>query len=174
MKYILYVGLLFSVMTIRCAPEGPRVVVYSPHGKELLGDFARQFESQHPGVRVSWLDMGSQDVLDRVRSEKSNPQADVWWGAPSPFFMSAADEGLLLPYHPEWADKVGSDQKDSLDRWYGTYLTPEVITFNSRLLTRQTAPRDWDDLIDPKWQGKIAIRNPIASGTMRAIFSAII
>jgi iron(III) transport system substrate-binding protein len=35
------------------------------------------------------------------------------------------------------------------------------------------APKDWDDLIDPKWRGKILIRDPIASGTMRAIFGAI-
>ena len=50
---------------------------------------------------VRWLDMGSQDVLDRVRSEKENPQADVWWGAPSTLFQQAEKEGLLqrIPSH---------------------------------------------------------------------------
>jgi iron(III) transport system substrate-binding protein len=149
-------------------------VVYSPHGKELVDDFAKRFEAANPGVRVQWLDMGSQDVIDRVRSEKNNPQADIWWGAPSDMFMTAAEEGLLQPYQPSWSAHIDPAQRDSLHRWYGTYLTPEVITFNSQVLTRDTAPQDWDDLLDPKWRGKITIRYPLASGTMRAIFSAMI
>lgn len=150
------------------------IVVYSPHGKELLNDFAQQFEAANPGVQVHWLDMGSQNVLDRIRSEKSNPQADIWWGAPSSFFMNAAGEGLLLPYRPTWSEAVEPSQQDSLHRWFGTYLTPEVIAFNSQVLSKETAPQDWDDLLKPEWKGKICIRNPLASGTMRAIFSAMI
>ncbi|MFQ5708867.1 MAG: extracellular solute-binding protein [bacterium] len=151
-----------------------RLVVYSPHGKEILGDFAERFEAANPGVQVQWLDMGSQDVLDRVRSEKSNPQADIWWGAPSSFFMNAAEEGLLQPYRPSWANQVAACQHDSLDRWYGTFQTPEVITFNSQVLTKETAPQDWDELLEPKWKNKIVIRDPLASGTMRAIFCSMI
>jgi len=36
------------------------------------------------------------------------------------------------------------------------------------------APRDWDDLLDPRWKGKILIRDPLASGTMRAVWGMII
>src|SRR5688572_7282856 len=51
------------------------LIVYSPHGKELLGEFEKRFEAQNPNIDVRWLDMGSQNALDRVRSEKANPQA---------------------------------------------------------------------------------------------------
>lgn len=167
--------LVLFLFVVSCQNETAKsLVIYSPHGKELLDDFAKQFEQTHPGVNINWLDMGSQDVLDRIRSEKSNPQADIWWGAPSSFFMNAAKEGLLQPYRPSWANAVDSTQHDSLDRWYGTFLTPEVIAFNSQVLNEETAPQDWDDLLDVKWKGKICIRDPLASGTMRAIFSAMI
>ena len=33
----------------------------------------RRFAALHPDVDVRWLDMGSQEVYDRVRSEKANP-----------------------------------------------------------------------------------------------------
>ncbi len=150
------------------------IVIYSPHGKELLSDFCARFEAANPDVRVHWLDMGSQDVLDRIRSERANPQADLWWGAPSSFFMNAAEEGLLQPYRPTWAEKTDPARRDANDRWYGTFLTPEVIAFNSQVLSRESAPQDWDDLLAPRWRGKIVIRNPLASGTMRAIYSAMI
>jgi len=120
------------------------------------------------------VDMGSQDVLDRLRSERANPQADIWFGAPSETFARAANEGLLAPYRPSWAAQMPSEAHDAKDLWYGTYLTPEVIAYNSEIVTGAEAPKDWDDVLDPKWKGKIIIRDPIPSGSMRAIFGAII
>jgi iron(III) transport system substrate-binding protein len=148
--------------------------VYSPHGKDLLQYYEQTFEAQHPTVDVQWVDMGSQDVLDRLRSEKANPQADVWFGAPAETFARAAQEGLLDPYRPSWAASVPREAHDPRDLWYGTYLTPEVIAYNSEIVSAAEAPKDWDDVLDPKWKGKIIIRDPIPSGSMRAIFGAII
>ena len=77
-------------------PGKTTLIVYSPHGKELLTEFEKRFEAQNPNIDVRWLDMGSQDALDRVRSEKANPQADIWWGAPSTMFSQAEKEGLHI------------------------------------------------------------------------------
>ena len=162
-------------IAVACGGESrTSLVVYSPHGKDLLQYYERAFEQSHPNVDVQWVDMGSQDVLDRLRSERANPQADVWFGAPAETFARAANEGLLAPYRPTWASVMSDETHDAKDLWYGTYLTPEVIAYNSQLLSPAEAPKDWDDVLDPKWKGKIIIRDPIPSGSMRAIFGAII
>lgn len=156
---------------------GPRrtpVVVYSPHGKEMLSAFEREYEALYPGVDVQWLDMGSQDALDRVRTERENPQADLWWGAPMTVFAHAEKEGLLERYVPTWDSVVPPAYKSAGGYWYGTFVTPEVIMYNAVRLPPEQAPRDWDDLLLPAWKGKIVIRSPLASGTMRVIFSAMI
>jgi iron(III) transport system substrate-binding protein len=150
------------------------LTVYSPHGKDLLEYYERGFESSHPTVDVQWVDMGSQEVLDRLRAEKANPQADLWFGAPSEIFSRAGSEGLIEPYTPTWADKVPAEAKDAQAHWFGTYLTPEVIAFNTQAVSAADAPKDWDEVVDPKWKGKVLIRNPVESGTMRAIFGAIL
>lgn len=150
------------------------LTIYSPHGKDLLQYFEQSFERANPGIDVQWVDMGSQEVIDRLRAEKANPQADLWFGAPAEIFERAAKEGLLEPFSPTWAAAVPPEAKDPQARWFGTYLTPEVIAYNDEALTRAEAPQDWDDVLDPKWKGKIIIRDPIASGSMRAIFGAII
>ena len=150
------------------------LVVYSPHGKDMLEEFAQKFEAANPGVDVQWLDMGSQEAYDRIRTEMGNPQADVWWGAPSTIFMRAEKEGLLASYRPSWADSIAPEFKSAVDMWYGTFITPEVIVFNSHILTKNDAPKDWDDLLDPQWKNRIILRYPLASGTLRVIFSAMV
>jgi iron(III) transport system substrate-binding protein len=164
------------LLAAACGKSDGRTVltVYSPHGKELLEYYEKGFETAHPDVDVQWVDMGSQEVLDRLRAEKANPQADLWFGAPAEIFARAAGEGLLAPYTPTWADKVPAEARDANAAWFGTYLTPEVIAYNTHAVTAAEAPKDWDDVLDPKWKGKVLIRDPIASGSMRAIFGAIL
>ena len=164
-----------ALLALGCSKDDRTVLtVYSPHGKDLLGHFETEFEKAHPTIDVQWVDMGSQEVLDRVRAEKDNPQADLWFGAPAEAFDRATKEGLLEPYIPTWSNAVSVDGRDSGDHWYGTYLTPEVIGYNTQAVKKEDAPKDWDDVLDPKWKGKVLIRDPIASGTMRAIFGAIV
>ncbi len=150
------------------------LVIYSPHGKELLGEFEKQYEKKYPTVDIQWMDMSSQEVFDRVQTESQNPQADLWWGAPATIFMRAEKMGLLQAYRPTWADEVPAYAQSKHDFWFGTFSTPEVIAFNDKRLTLATAPKNWSDLIRPQWKGKVVLRNPMASGTLRTIFCAMI
>jgi len=166
---------LLLLSALSCSSDKRTVlIVYSPHGKELLEYLEKGFEKAHPDIDIQWVDMGSQEVLDRVRAEKDNPQADVWFGAPAEAFDRATREKLLEPYIPTWSNAVSVEARENNDHWYGTYLTPEVIAYNTEAVSAAQAPKDWDDVLDPKWKGKLLIRDPIASGTMRAIFGAIV
>ncbi len=170
-----WLALASVVLGMGCVRDHRTVLtVYSPHGPDLLKYFEAAFERANPSIDVQWVDMGSQEVLDRVRGEAVNPQADIWFGAPSESFERAARDHLLEAYRPTWASAVDTNAHDAQDLWYGTFLTPEVIAYNTEVIPRDSAPKDWDDVLDPKWKGKVVIRDPIASGTMRAIFGAII
>ena len=167
---------LALTLLVACAPDDTRtpLVVYSPHGRDLLTAFEQAFEAAHTDIDVQWLDMGSQEVIDRLRSERANPQADVWFGAPSSMFEQGAADGLLDPYRPSWADAIPAESRADDASWFGIYLTPEVIAYNTEALDSAQAPQDWDDVLDPRWTDRVLIRDPIASGTMRAIFGMII
>lgn len=158
-----------------CKGGGRTVLtVYSPHGKELLSHYEAGFEEANPDVDVQWVEMGSQEILDRVRAERDKPNADVWFGAPRELFIRAADEGLLDTISPTWANALPDAARDAGRRWYGTYLTPEVIAYNTQFVADSMAPTDWNAVTMAKWKGRVVIRDPVASGTMRAIFGAIL
>ena len=150
------------------------LVIYSPHGRDLLTLFEKQFEAQHPDVDVRWLDMGSQDVYDRVRSERANPQADIWFGGPSLILEPAARDSLLDCHRPGWADAIAPRGRGTGDCYFAVYETPVAFLYAEKVVSAAEAPQDWDDLLDPKWKDKILIRDPLASGTMRAAFGLII
>lgn len=157
-----------------CDDGRTAVVLYSPHGRDLLALLEETYEAEHPEIDVRWLDMGSQEVFDRIRTEKANPQADVWFGGPDTIFARGAEQDLLQPYRPAWADAVPerSRQKDEL--YFGAYRSMPVLVYNTTEVAPEDAPRDWDDLLDPRWTDKILIRDPLASGTMRTMFGMIL
>lgn len=155
-----------------------RVVVYSPHGKQILADLERRFEALHRDDEVRIVIdphyIRSQTLLERLMNERTKPRCDVWWGGPSTMFMQAKEKGLLEPYRTaEVADHLRDEHRDANYFWFGAFLSPHVIIYNHRKLSKEEAPKDWDDLLDPKWKGKIILRDPVSSGTMRTIFSAM-
>ncbi len=174
MKQIIILVFAAFVMIGCNEDDREQLVIYSPHGKEMLGAYEDSFEAAYPGVDVRWIDMGGQDAYDRIRTERQNPQASIWWGGAVMAFDRAAREDLLEPYRPTWAEHVSSGSYGPDDTWYGTYLTPEVITYNTRSLSEEEPPGDWDDLLDARWNDRILIRYPLASSTMRTIWGAMI
>ena len=163
-----------SVLLAGCSSPKQIVVVYSPHGPDVLKDYEAKFEAAHPDVDVQWIDAGSQEVYSRVKAERGRPQCDVWWGGPSTLFMQAAEDGLLEPYTPTWANTIGDTYKDAQGRWFGTFRSPLGILYNTRHYKKEAVPQTWDDLLKPEWKGKIAFRKPLASGTMRTFIGAMV
>ena len=176
LPYMRYLIALFALITLAgcTSDERTSLVVYSPHGKEMLTDAEQAFEAAYPDINVQWIDMGGQDAYDRIRTEKANPTASIWWGGDGPTFSRAAEEGLLASYRPTWADALPEEGRGANDTWMATYLTPEVLLFNSRTVPEDERPADWDDLLEPKWADRIIIRYPLASSTMRTIWGALI
>src|SRR5688572_11918905 len=132
-----------------CGDGRTPVVVYSPHGRDLLGALERAYEQAHPEVDVRWLDMGSQEVYDRVRSERANPQCDVWFGGPDTIFLRGAEEGLLQSFRPQWAAAAPPESHGPGELYFGVYRTLPILVYNSAAVPEAEAPRDWDDLLAP-------------------------
>jgi len=90
---------------------------------------------------VRWLDMGSQEVYDRLRSERANPQADVWFGGPATIFARAARDSLLEPFRPSWAEAIAPHGRAPGDVYFAAYETPAVIVYAEQAVKPEQAPR---------------------------------
>jgi iron(III) transport system substrate-binding protein len=174
MRFSLSALSVLSVLSACSHDTRTPLVLYSPHGRDQLELLEHDFERRRPDIDVRWLDMGSQEILDRLRFERVNPQADVWFGGPSTIFDRGIRDSVLERYRPAWADHLPHNAENRTGFYYPAYRTPAVIAFNSRAVSRAEAPQDWDDVLAPRWKDKVIIRDPMASGTMRAIWGLII
>ena len=174
---------IILLLLLACSCSAPKndqpqqtLTIYTGRDKDEVAHVVDLFTQKYPQYKgnVNTITLGAQAALDRLRAEKSNPQAGFLWGGTLQGLQQAADEGLLAPSQPSNANLIDASRKDAQGRWYAEMLLPEVIIYNHDLLKAEQAPKDWDDLITPAFKEKIVIRDVMPSGTMRTIYSAMI
>ncbi len=151
-----------------------QVVVFTPHGQEMLDEYKKAFEKAYPNIEVVGRFVPTGQILSQLRIDKGAAKIDVWWGGTSAFFAQAKNEKLLEPYKPSWAGAIKAEYHDSDDAWFAQFLQVPAIMFNKNIYKADAVPQKWDDLLDPKWKDKIVIREPMDSGTMKTIFTGLI
>jgi iron(III) transport system substrate-binding protein len=124
------------------------------------------------GIKVDYINLKG-ELADRVRAEKANPQSDVMFGAPSSVFQELKAEALFAPFSPTWARAIDPLFKDPESYWHGTIQTPVLMFFNRELISREAAPKDWDELSHPRYRGMLVFRNALSSSA-RATYSALL
>ena len=119
------------------------------------------------GVKVQYVEAGSGGVVERVAKEKSNPQADVLATLP-PFIQRAEAEGLLQPFKPTAAAEIegGDDAYQPLVNNYQNFI------YDAAAL--KDPPKTFDDLLDPKFKGKIQYSTPGQAGDGTAVMLQVI
>jgi ABC-type Fe3+ transport system, periplasmic component len=123
--------------------------------------------TKETGIKAEMIRMSAGEILAKVRAEKGNPQASVWYGGPADTFVQAVDEGLLEPYKSPAAEVIDAKYKDPDGYWTGVYVGAVGIASNKEFLEKNglEAPDSWDDLLDPKLKGEIVMASPASSGT---------
>jgi iron(III) transport system substrate-binding protein len=154
--------------------ETETLTIYTSRPAEISEEVVEKFEEQHPEYDVQLLRVGAQEVADRVRAESGSPQADIWWGGTSQQFDQGVSEDLLDPLPASVLDRVPEEFHGKDGLWVGEQQLAQIIAYNHDMLDEAEAPQDWDDLVDPRYQDEILLRDVAASGTMRAVFSSLV
>lgn len=169
---LLMVGvvLLFSRCRLPGEDEGEVVVVYTPFPEITAQELKRAFEAK-TGIRVIQTSDGTTRVRGRIRAEQGNPKADVWYGGGGILpFIASADEGLLEPYVPAGYAELPVARgnlilRDEEFHWTGMCVIALGYAYNPKVLPESEIPKTWDDMILPRYKGKIEMWDPGVSGT---------
>ncbi len=128
------------------------------------------------GIETNYVRLSSGESVARLRAGKDNPEFDVWFGGPADGYMVAKNEGLLEPYVSPNAAVIPDALKDKDGYWTGIYVGALGFCSNKKVLDSLglPVPTSWQDLLDPKYKGQIAMAHPATSGTAFTAFWTVV
>jgi iron(III) transport system substrate-binding protein len=138
------------------------LVLYSANDDTVNSLVAAGF-TQATGIKVDVISAGSGVLFRRLASENTNTQADVVWGTSASLLNQ--NKALFQPYAAKEKDAIPPPYRDPSDLWIGTNLQILTISQNTKSIPAAEGPHSWADLLDAKWQGRIAFTDPANSGS---------
>ena len=125
--------------------------------------------TEKTGIPVNFLRATTGELVNRVITEKDNPQADVLLGGASSYHIKASKEGALESYKSPFAKDIPSYAVAQDNTWTGFCVLTLGIGINEERYAEKfpdiPAPKTWDDLLNPAYKGEIVLTNPVASST---------
>ena len=148
--------------------------IYSARHYDLEGAFG-EFTDE-TGISVEFITGDDAELLERLKAEGEDSPADVFmtvdagnlWNAARQDELAAVDSAALNEAVPE-------DLRDPQGRWFGLAMRARTVTYNPG----NVDPAEFDavdtyaGLADPKWKGRLCMRDATSSYTQSLVASLI-
>ena len=157
-SFYFWIGTLFAQESnlIQAARREGRAVWYTVAGESQ--QVALEFEKKYPFVKVEVVRSTVYPLLNRILNEArtGNHLFDVV--RQSTFtFAQLIQKGLVQPYESPEREGFNAGWKDKQGYWTSTDDNYFVVGYNTRLVSERDSPRDWEDLLLPKWRSQIGL-----------------
>ena len=161
--------LAFVSWRLLSGPELPTVVVYVSHDQVFSEPIVKDFE-RDTGVKVRAIydteETKSTGAMNRLISEKNNPQADVYWANEPVRAEVLRQQGIAAPYVSPNAHGIPASFKEPNGYWTGFAARARVLIVNKNIATK---PDSVVAYADAWWRGKTVIANPLFGTTTTQI-----
>lgn len=141
--------------------EEEKLVIYTSHKEEVYQPIVREFE-RRTGVWVEVVYGGTNELLEKIRSETDNPKADVMFGGGVESLNSCSD--CFQSYEAADSQAIRPLFSAAERTWTPFSALPVVLIYNTKLVSPETLTV-WQDLTRPEFKGKIAFADPSVSGS---------
>src|SRR5581483_1334530 len=137
--------------------EGRLSFVHTWRGA-LARNHVELFKKRYPFLNVDFVDIGSQDASERMVAEETAGRhlTDM-------FSMAVPDLSVILKAHLAAAYPAPAEEKilpayrgfiDPKHRWLPWYWSEHGISYNTDLVPKDHAPKQWFDLCNPFFKGQ--------------------
>lgn len=184
---LLIVGIICSQ---GCGGGSNVLTIYTSVDQDYAMPIIDAFQEANPDLVVNTVTdtelTKTTGIFMRIRDERQNPQADVFWNSEIVRTIQLKDEGLLAPYRSPSANDIPEQFKDQDGYWTGFSGRVRVMIVNLELdplkETQTNTPfiqlplrgNNIMDLASPRMKGKTGIAQPqfgTTAGHMAAIYT---
>jgi iron(III) transport system substrate-binding protein len=162
---------------VAAAKKEGRVVVIGPPDAQVRKALPEAFEAKY-GITVDYIGGRGSETSSKLRAERAAGiySADVAFGGSDSMATVYYAEKFIIPLRPELIDPEVTDgskwKKGKL--WFSDpedkyvlrlFNTAGPIVFINTGLVKPNEIKSAQDLLDPKWKGKISAHDPRVSGS---------
>lgn len=157
----------------RAQAQAAPLVWYGTSSVESMEGWANLFR-EVAGTTVETFRAGGIKLTQKFEAELAAGQlrCSVIDNASIGVFMDWVDRGLIEQYESPEAASFATDIRAP------GYWTPikgllPLISYNRDRIQDEEAPKTWEDILDPKWRGKMVIADAAESGSAMHWFAAL-
>lgn len=153
--------------------EEGKITVYLSGPEKMVNLLEEAFEEERGDV-VEMFHAGCGPLKQKIYTEveSGNVLADVYFGSNPLIFDVFKDKGVLCEYVSPNAEGIKEDLKtDGSYTFVNTRY--QVIVYDTDTFDKENAPKNYNDLLDAQFDGKIAYTDPSQSDTSLALTCAL-
>ncbi len=131
---------------------------------QIIRPMVEAFEAKYPGIKIQASRASGNDnalkILNEARARR--PMADLVDSTTA--LAPLLDAGLVAVFRPTEAARYPAEAKDPDGYWTSPNVYYYTAAYNTNLVSAAEAPKTFDDLLDPKWKGKMAWTYDLTGG----------
>jgi iron(III) transport system substrate-binding protein len=134
--------------------EGGQLNLYTSLTSDVEDDVAGAFKDAY-GIDISVYRADSETVLKRLGEEnRAGFRGADAVETNGPELFNLNNEGVLVDYQP--VAQAGLVSGTKFPGWTASRFNKFVVSWNTNLVKNGQQPKSWEELADPKWNGKLA------------------
>lgn len=142
--------------------EGKAILYHNitPPGAELL---IKEFRKQYPAIEVEATRFASAPLIERFSTEFSAGRhiVDAVITVPDERIFKGMTTGWMTAWLPPEISKYPAQSNyDGKDMLFNINTAREALIWNKKKVKAADVPKEWADLFDPKWKGKVGMNPP--------------
>lgn len=151
------------------AKQEGALVVYTIWDVEHIKSILDVFNKRFPGINTTYWQGTRSEIIARTLTEYQGDQktADVILSEGAPVVLRAA--GTIEPYN--------TIQANSLILHDPTLPTVSLqivaLAYNTKKMKKEDLPKTWDDVINPKYKGMVALDDPLRAGPLSGMLAGL-
>src|SRR5262252_6256158 len=145
-------------MIVEGAKKEGALVVYTSMTVDQMQKILDAFKARYPFIRTTMFRAVGERLLTKIMTEAQTGKYDfdvVQSAESQAYFLKK--KNLLQKYISNETKHIQKPFFDPEGYWTAVYIMPNVIAYNTRMVKRDEVPKTDEDLLNPKWKGKIGM-----------------